>query len=275
MPGHFLGALAAYPQFSCRGGPFEVRTRWGVEEDILCAGNDQAIAFACDILSEITEVFPSPFIHIGGDEAPRDRWKACPKCQARMKAEGLKNEAQLQTYFNAQIEKFLVSKGRRLIGWDEILEGGLTPGAAVMSWRGVEGGIAAANAGHDVVMSPTSHCYFDYAQSRQPGEPESIGGFIPLRTVYEFEPIPPGLEPAQRRHILGAQGNVWTEFIHEPADVEYFAFPRAAALAEVLWSPADKKDYLDFFRRLQFHVKRLDAVGVNYRKLVAEPGEAQ
>lgn len=267
MPGHFLGALAAYPQFSCRGGPFEVRTRWGVEEDILCAGNDEAFEFVRDILTEIVEMFPSRFIHIGGDEAPRDRWKECPKCQARMRRESLKNEAELQTYFNRRIEAFLTSKGRRLIGWDEILEGGLTPGAAVMSWRGVEGGIAAANAGHDVVMSPTSHCYFDYAQSREPGELESIGGFIPLPTVYDFEPIPVALDESKRHHILGAQGNVWTEFIHTPAEAEHFAFPRAAALAEVLWSPAEGKDYLDFHRRLKEHQKRLDALRVNYRKL--------
>lgn len=272
MPGHFLGALAAYPEFSCRGGPFEVRTRWGVEPDILCAGNDAAIELARDVLAEVIEIFPSPFIHIGGDEAPRDRWKECPNCQARIRSEGLKNEAELQTYFNHRIEAFLTSKGRRLIGWDEILEGGLTPGAAVMSWRGVQGGIAAANAGHDVVMSPTSHCYLDYAQSRNPGEPESIGGFIPLRTVYEFEPVPPGLEAPKRHHVLGGQGNVWTEFIHTPAGVEYFAFPRAAALAEVLWSPAEGRNYQDFIRRLTVHTKRLDALKVNYRKLDPQPG---
>lgn len=271
MPGHFLGALAAYPQYSCRGGPFEVRTRWGVEPDILCAGNDAAFEFARAILEEVIEIFPSQFVHIGGDEAPRDRWKECPKCQARIRAEGLKNEAELQTYFNRRIEQFLTSKGRRLIGWDEILEGGLTPGAAVMSWRGVEGGIAAANAGHDVVMSPTSHCYLDYAQSRNPGEPESIGGFIPLQKVYEFEPIPPGLEPSKRHHVLGGQGNVWTEYIDTPAKLEYFAFPRAAALAEVLWSPAEGKDFQGFLRRLEFHTRRLDALKVNYRKL--DPGE--
>ena len=169
MPGHFLAALAAYPELSCTGGPFKVRTQWGIEPDVLCPGNDQAIEFAMNVLAEVTDLFPSPFIHIGGDEAPRDRWKACPKCQARMRSEGLQTEAQLQTYLNHRVEQFLASRGRRLIGWDEILEGGLTPGAVVMSWRGTEGGIAAANAGHDVVMSPTSHCYFDYAQSRGPG----------------------------------------------------------------------------------------------------------
>ena len=266
MPGHFLAALAAYPEFSCTGGPFEVRTRWGVEADILCAGNDRTFGLVEDILAEVTELFPSRFIHIGGDEAPRDRWKVCPKCQARIRAEGLKNEAELQTYFNRRIESFLSSKHRRLIGWDEILEGGLTPGAAVMSWRGISGGIAAARAGHDVVMSPTTHCYFDYAQSRDAGEPESIGGYIPLEMVYAFEPVPQELPLDKRQHILGGQGNVWTEYLAEPRDVEYFAFPRATALAEVLWSPSEKRDLSDFRRRLGHHQKRLDQWRVHYRK---------
>ena len=267
MPGHFLAALTAYPQLSCTGAPFEVRTRWGVEPDILCAGNDQAIEFALDVLGEVLEVFPGEFIHIGGDEAPKDRWKKCGKCQARIKAEGLKNEEALQGWFNHRLEDFLAGKGRRLIGWDEILEGGLPPRTAVMSWRGIAGGIAAANAGHDVVMSPTSHCYFDYAQAKGPDEPEAIGGFIPLATVYAFEPIPPELPADQRRHILGAQGNVWTEFIWTPKDAEYFAFPRGAALAEVLWTPAEGRDYVDFLSRLGAHCRRLDQLAVNYRPL--------
>ncbi|MBI5385250.1 MAG: family 20 glycosylhydrolase [Verrucomicrobia bacterium] len=271
IPGHFLSAVAAYPELSCRGVPQTVRTRWGIEPDILCPGNDAAIAFAKDVLAEVCELFPSRFIHIGGDEAPRDRWKSCPKCQARLKAEGLKSEAQLQTWLNHRLEEFLASKGRRLIGWDEILEGGLTPGATVMSWRGISGGIAAADAGHDVVMSPTTHCYFDYAQARGPGEPECIGGFIPLRTVYEFEPVPPTLAEAKRKHILGAQGNIWTEFIWTPAEVEYFAFPRAAALAEVVWSPATSRNYSEFLQRLAVHLQRLDQLNVSYRKLDAVP----
>ncbi len=266
MPGHFLAALAAYPELSCTGGPFEVRTRWGVEKDILCPGRDEAVAFAQDVLHEVLAVFPSRFIHIGGDEAPRDRWKTCPRCQARLKAEGLQSEAQLQTWFNHRIEQFLLSKGRRMIGWDEILEGGLTPGAAVMSWRGMEGGLAAAESGHDVVMSPTSHCYFDYAQAQGPDEPESIGGFIPLAKVYGFEPVPPRLALDRQPHILGAQGNVWGEFLWTPQDVEYFAFPRAAALAEVVWSPPAARDFPDFQRRLSYHLRRLDALGVNFRR---------
>ncbi len=272
MPGHFLAALAAYPQFSCRGGPFRVRTRWGIEPDILCPGNDEAVGFARDILAEVVELFPSRFIHIGGDEAPRDRWRSCPKCQARMKAEGLKTEAQLQTWLNHRLEEFLASRGRRLIGWDEILEGGLTGNAVVMSWRGMEGGVAAAEAGHDVVMSPTSHCYFDYAQARGPAEPESIGGFIPLRTVYEFEPVPGKLRPSALGHILGGQGNIWGEFLPSLKAVDYFAFPRAAALAEVVWSPASSRNYNDFERRLAVHLRRLDALGVNYRRLEATGG---
>lgn len=267
IPGHFMAALAAYPELSCRGGPFEVRTRWGIELDILCPGNDAAVAFVQEVLAEVVELFPSQFIHIGGDEAPRDRWKSCPKCQARLKAEGLKTEAQLQTWLNRRIEEFLATQGRRLIGWDEIMEGGLTPRAAVMSWRSTAGGLAAAQAGHDVVMCPTSHCYFDYAQAHGPDEPECIGGFIPLPTVYWFEPVPTGLPEANRRHIVGAQGNLWTEFMWRPQDVEYFAFPRAVALAEVVWSPPQRRSFEDFLRRLEPHLKRLDMRQVNYRRL--------
>jgi hexosaminidase len=267
MPGHFLAALTAYPQYSCRGGPFAVRTRWGIEPDILCGGNDQAIAFALDILEEVVGVFPSEFIHIGGDEAPKDRWKECPKCQARIRAEGLKNEEALQGWFNQRIEAFLARNGRRLIGWDEILEGGLPARATVMSWRGMTGGLAAANSGHDVVMSPTSHCYFDYAQAEGPGEPECIGGLLPLETVYGFDPVPSGLLPANQSHVLGVQGNIWTEYIRTPADVEYSAFPRAAALAEVAWTPPAQRDFPDFRRRLSYHLKRLDHLNVHYRKL--------
>ena len=266
MPGHFLAAMVAYPALSCRGGPFEVRTRWGIEPDILCPGNDAAIEFVKDVLGEVCELFPSRFIHIGGDESPRDRWKGCPKCQARIRAEGLAGEAQLQTWFNHRVEEFLASKGRRLLGWDEILEGGLTPGATVMSWRGIKGGIAAAGAGHDVVMAPTTYCYFDYAQSKGPGEPECIGGFLSLSRVYEYEPVPAELPESKRRHILGAQGTLWTEYMWTPRDVEYFAFPRASALAEVVWSPAGQKDFAGFERRLQDHLLRLDQIGVNYRK---------
>jgi hexosaminidase len=270
MPGHFLAALTAYPEYSCTGGPFHVRTQWGIEPDVLCPGNDQAIEFAINVLAEVTEMFPGPFIHIGGDEAPRDRWKACPKCQARMRAEGLQSEAQLQTYLNHRLDKFLANRGRRMIGWDEILEGGLTPGAAVMSWRGTEGGIAAATAGHDVVMSPTSHCYLDYAQARGPEEPEAIGGYLPLETVYSFDPLPAQLSAGQQKHILGVQGNLWTEYIATPRVAEYFTYPRAAALAEVAWSPAAQRDFADFQRRLRVHAQRLRVMEVNFRPLDKE-----
>jgi len=275
IPGHFGAALAAHPEFSCSGGPFEVQSRWGINKDILCAGNNDAVAFAEDVLAEICELFPSQFIQIGGDEAPRDSWKACPKCQARMKAEGLENEAQLQTWINHHLEEFLASKGRRMIGWDEILEGGLTPGAVVMSYRGTEGGIAAAQAGHDVVMSPTSHCYFDYAQAEGPNEPECIGGFIPLEKVYAFEPVPAALSEDQRQHILGAQGNLWGEFMWDGNDVEYFAFPRALALSEVLWSPAQSRNYHDFLNRLDEQFRQLEEMQVNYRKCDATKTEAE
>ena len=266
IPGHFGAALAAYPELSCTGGPFEVHTRWGVKPDILCAGNDDAVAFAKDVLGEVCELFPSQFIHIGGDEAPRNRWKVCPKCQARMKAEGLKKEAQLQTWLNHRLEEFLASKGRRMIGWDEILEGGLTPGAVVMSWRGTRGGIAAAQAGHDVVMSPTSHCYFDNAQAQGPAEPECIGGFIPLDKVYSYEPMPAILSASQSQHILGAQGNLWGEYLWDGKDVEYFGFPRALALAEVLWSPAESRNLASFLGRLDGQYAHLDRLRMNYRK---------
>jgi hexosaminidase len=266
IPGHFGAALAAYPELSCTGGPFEVQTRWGISPDILCAGNDAAVAFVKDVLEEICELFPGQFIHIGGDEAPRQRWKTCPKCQARMKVEVLKQEAQLQTWLNHRLEEFLASKGRRMIGWDEILEGGLTPGAVVMSWRGIQGGIAAAQADHDVVMSPSSHCYFDYAQARGPSEPECIGGFLPLETVYLFEPVPAALPSHQRGHILGAQGNLWGEFMCGGKDVEYFGFPRALALAEVLWSPAEGREMAGFLGRLEGQLAQLESLQVNYRR---------
>lgn len=266
IPGHFRAALAAYPEFSCTGGPFAVRTRWGVEPDILCPGNDAAVAFAQGILQQVCDLFPSPFIHIGGDEAPRERWQHCPKCQARLKAEGLKSEAQLQTWLNHRLEETLASRGRRLIGWDEILEGGLTPGALVTSWRGVDGGIAAARSGHDVVMSPTSHCYLDYAQAQGDGEPEAIGGFVPLDKVYLFEPVPAALAREHQGHVLGAQGNLWSEYLWTARDVEYFAFPRAAALAEVVWSPAANRNFDDFQNRLRVQAQRWDVLGVNYRR---------
>ncbi len=263
MPGHSLAALAAYPELSCTGGPFKVGTEWGVMNDVFCAGSEETFTFLENVLAEVSELFPGEFIHIGGDEVPKLRWKNCVRCQARIKAEGLKDESELQSYFIKRVEAFLHSRGRRLIGWDEILEGGLAPRATVMSWRGVAGGIEAARSGHDVVMSPTSHCYFDYYQGRVE-EPKAIGGFLPIDKVYSFEPIPPGLKPEEAAHILGAQANLWTEYIATPEHAEYMLFPRLWALAEVVWS-LKEKNWADFENRLRAHYDRLALRGVNYR----------
>jgi hexosaminidase len=264
MPGHALAALAAYPELGCTGGPYEVAQEWGIFEDVFCAGNDDVFTFLENVLLEVVDLFPSHYIHIGGDECPKTRWKECPKCQARIQAEGLADEYELQSYFIRRIEKFLLSKGRNIIGWDEILEGGLAPQATVMSWRGVRGGIEAAQMGHDVIMSPTSHCYFDYYQADPETEPLAIGGYLPLSRVYEFNPIPLDLTEEQAKHIMGGQGNVWTEYMKTSDHVEYMAYPRAIALAEVLWTPNRKHDFEDFKKRLDHHFKRLDVLDVNY-----------
>jgi hexosaminidase len=274
MPGHSVAALAAYPELSCTGGPFKVSTRWGVHDDVYCAGSEKTFEFLEDVLSEVLELFPSQFIHIGGDECPKSRWKECKKCQARIKAEGLDDERELQSYFIRRIARFLGGRGRRLIGWDEILEGGLAPNATVQSWRGMSGAVSAAKAGHDVISSPTSHCYLDYAQARLPGEPTWMG-FISLETVYSFEPTPGQLTPGQARHILGAEGNMWTE--HAPQNrVDHQVFPRLCALAEVTWSPAKLRDWDGFTERMKTHYRRLDALGVTYfRQPPGEPGEGE
>ncbi len=265
LPGHSIAALASYPNLSCTGGPFEVRTLWGIDENIYCAGNDSVFTFLEDVLTEVMEIFPSKYIHIGGDEAPKTRWKECPKCQARIKNENLKDEHELQSYFIRRIEKFLNENGRQIIGWDEILEGGLAPNADVMSWRGITGGIEAAKQKHNVVMTPTSHCYFDYYQGPPEGEPLAIGGFLPLEKVYSYEPIPEELNEEEREYIIGVQGNVWTEYIPTPEQAEYMALPRMCALAEVAWSPAEKRDTKNFLDRMNRHYERLDAMNVNYR----------
>ncbi|MBI5022329.1 MAG: beta-N-acetylhexosaminidase [Ignavibacteriales bacterium] len=265
MPGHALAALAAYPELSCTGGPFEVETTWGVFEDVYCAGNEGTFKFLKDVLSEVIPLFPGKYFHIGGDECPKERWKKCPKCQARIKKNKLGNEHRLQSYFVQRIERFLRSKGKRLVGWDEILEGGLAPGATVMSWRGTEGGIAAAKANHDVIMSPTSHCYFDYYQANPDSEPKAIGGFLPVEKVYGFEPMPSGLKPKQAKHILGAQGNVWSEYMPNTKHVEYMVLPRMLAMSEVVWSEKSQRDFSDFMKRLQPHYQRLNYRGFNFR----------
>lgn len=264
MPGHSVAALSAYPEFSCTGGPFEVVTTWGVFDDIYCAGNDKVFDFLQDILSEVIEIFPSKYIHIGGDEAPKKRWKECAKCQARIKKENLKDEHELQSYFIHRIEEYVNSKGRIIIGWDEILEGGLAPNAAVMSWQGIEGGIAAAKSKHFAVMSPVSHCYFDYYQAKS-GEPKAIGGFISLEKVYSYEPIPDELNKDEAKYILGAQANLWTEYMLTTEQVEYMLLPRLCALSEVVWSLKEQKDYENFTERLKHHYKLLTDKGINFR----------
>ncbi len=267
MPGHSLAALAAYPEFSCTGGPFEVMTWWGGTPDVFCPGNEQVFEFLQDVLDEVLNLFPGTYIHIGGDECRKDRWHHCPKCQARMKAEGLTDEKELQSYFIKRMEKVLNGKGRRLVGWDEILEGGLAPNATVMSWRGEAGGIEAAQSGHDVVMAPNSHTYFDYYQANPKKEPLAIGGFIPLKRVYSYNPIPDVLSEKQRKHVLGVQGQIWTEYISDEKQVEYMAYPRACALAETAWTPPAKNDFTDFYHRLTVHLQRLKAMDVNFRPL--------
>ena len=266
MPGHAVALLAAYPALSCTGGPFEVRYQWGVADDILCAGNDSVFTVMQDILTEIIDIFPSTYIHIGGDEAPKSRWKECSKCQARIQNEGLKDEAELQSYFIRRIEKFLVSKNRKLIGWDEILEGGLAPEATVMAWRGIQAAIDAATQGHDAIMTPVDYCYFDYYQGDPATEPLAIGGHLTLKTVYSYNPVPPVLTSDQVKHIIGVQGNVWTEYMKTSDVVEYMAFPRAIALAEIAWSQQERRNWDDFINRMDNQFPRLDNLKVNYSK---------
>jgi hexosaminidase len=266
MPGHSTAALAAYSGLACTDGPFEVVTRWGVFEDIYCP-KPETFAFLEDVLTEVMALFPSEYIHIGGDEAPKTRWRESDIAQEVIRREGLKDEAELQSWFIRRIERFLSEHGRKLIGWDEILEGGLPATATVMSWRGMEGGIAAAKEGHDVIMTPTSHVYFDYYQGRPENEPFAIGGFTPLSKVYEFEPVPAELSATEARHVIGAQGNLWTEYIKTFDHVQYMIFPRMIALSEVVWSPRERRDRDSFLARLPAHLQRLDVMGVRYRPL--------
>jgi hexosaminidase len=267
MPGHVLAALAAYPEYSCKGGSFEVGDTWGVYDDVLCAGKEQTFAFMENVLTEVCSLFPGKYIHVGGDECPKERWKTCPQCQARIKKENLKDEPALQSYFMTRIEKFVNGKGKQIIGWDEILEGGLAPNAAVMSWQGTEGGILAAKQKHYVVMTPGKPFYFDHYQVKDhTDEPLAIGGFNPLDSVYNYTPTPAVLTADEKQYILGAQGNVWTEYMPDFKQVEYMSMPRMAALAEVLWLPAFKKNYPDFISRLAVNAKLLDKMKVNYAR---------
>lgn len=266
MPGHALAALASYPEYGCAGEAYKVGSSWGMKDEVFCVGNDKLYPFLEDILDEVIELFPGEFIHIGGDECPKINWKACPKCQKKIEREGLKDEFELQSYFIKRIGRFINSKGKRIIGWDETLEGGLADNAAVMSWRGIEGGISAALRSHDVVMTPNTHCYFDYYQTLEyDTEPPALGGYISLEKVYEFDPYD-GIPLDKQKYILGGQGNIWTEFMPTSKQVEYMAFPRASALAEVLWS-GPGKDFISFSERIKNHIKRLKSMGVNYRPI--------
>jgi len=265
MPGHSQAALAAYPELGCTGETISPATKWGVFEDIYCP-KEITFTFLEDVIDEVVELFPSKYIHIGGDEAPKARWKKCKHCQKLIKKEGLKDEHELQSYFITRMEKYINSKGKQIIGWDEILEGGLAPNATVMSWRGIGGAVEAAKQGHDVILTPTSHCYFDYYQGDPKEEPTAIGGYLPLKKVYEFNPIPEALTKEERKYVLGAQGNVWTEYIPTQEQVEYMVFPRAIALSEVLWSSVETRDYENFVTRLIQFNKRLDKQNVNYGK---------
>ncbi|WP_106828987.1 glycoside hydrolase family 20 protein [Parabacteroides pacaensis] len=273
MPGHQLAALTSYPELGCTGGPYEVWSQWGVAEDVICAGNEKSMQFLEDVLGEIIDLFPSEYIHVGGDECPKVRWKACPKCQARIKQEGIKSDSKhsaeeyLQSYVISRMEKFVESKGRHIIGWDEILEGGLAPNATVMSWRGMAGGIEAAKQHHNVIMTPNTYLYFDYYQTTDvANEPLAIGGYVPLERVYSLEPVPASLSPEEQKYIIGVQANLWTEYIPTFSQVEYMVLPRMAALSEVQWCSPEKKNYPQFLKRLFNLTGIYDQQGYNYGK---------
>ncbi len=275
LPGHMLAVLACYPELGCTGGPYEVCPRWGIFDDVLCIGNEDTMVFLEEIMEEVIDLFPSRYIHIGGDEAPRVRWAACPKCQARIKAENLKADSRhtaedrLQSYCMQRIERLINKKGRQMIGWDEILDGDVAPNAVVMSWRGLEGGIEAARLGHDVIMVPTSHAYFDYYQTTDTqDEPLSIGGFVDVEKVYSLEPVPDVLTKEESVHILGAQANIWTEYLPESDRIEYKLLPRLAALSEVQWTQPEKKNYKNFTQRLPRLMAHYDLGGYIYAKHV-------
>ena len=266
MPGHSQAVLAAYPQFGCNPDKmYEVRTKWGISEDVLCP-REETFQFVEDVLTEVMDLFPGMYIHIGGDECPKTQWKESRFCQNLIKQLGLKDEHELQSYFIRRVDKFITSKGRRLIGWDEILEGGLSPNATVMSWRGVKGGMEAAKQQHEVVMSPNSHFYLDYYQGEPKGEPLAIGGFLTLSKCYSFEPELPELTPAEAKYIIGVQANVWTEYISTFSHIEYMTYPRALALAEVGWSPKGSKDFPAFLERVKQHLPVMDTRKINYSK---------
>ena len=275
LPGHMLAALSAYPELGCTGGPYFAWTRWGVSDQVLCVGKESTFTFLEGVLSEVAALFPGEYIHIGGDECPKDEWKKCPDCQALIRALGLKDDGRfsaeqyLQNYVTKRIQDFLATKGKKIIGWDEILEGELAPGATVMSWRGTAGAVEASAKGFDAILSPVSHCYFDYRQAEDPaGEPDSFDGVVTLEKIYSLDPLA-GVDPAQAHHILGVQANLWTEYISTPEHLEYMLLPRMLALAEVQWCPAGQRDLERFLRVLREHeFPVLDRAGYNYRKII-------
>ena len=273
LPGHMMGALAGYPELGCTGGPYEVWTRWGISEQVLCPGKEAMFSFLEDVFTELMDIFPSEYIHIGGDECPKTEWEKCPACQARIKQLGIKADGHhsaeqfLQSYVTARVQKFLNDHGRKIIGWDEILEGELAKGATVMSWRGTDGGIKASAMGFDVIMTPNTYCYFDYYQSEdQDKEPFGIGGFLPWDKVYSYEPLE-GLNDSQQKHILGVQANLWTEYVATPEHLEYMLLPRMNALSEVQWCVPENKDIERFKAAMEAEsFKIFDILGYNYRK---------
>jgi hexosaminidase len=266
MPGHARAAIAAYPALGVTGDTIPVGTNWGITPYILNA-DESTVAFMQDVLGEVLDIFPSRFIHVGGDEADKSFWKTTPRVQARIKELGLKDEKELQSWFIKRMDTFLAQHGRRLVGWDEILEGSLAPGATVMTWRGMQGGVTAAKSGHDVIMAPMKWTYLDHYQtSDRSKEPLAIPLITPLDTVYSLEPVPAELTPAEARHVLGAQAQLWTELIADTKHAEYMAFPRLAAFAEAVWTPRDRKDLASFHARLPRELARLDALDVNYRR---------
>ncbi len=275
LPGHMQAALHVYPNLGCTGGPYPVWQVWGVSDDVLCAGNPATIEFLKTVLGELCSVFPSKLIHIGGDECPKKRWKSCPKCQARIRDLGLTDdgqhsvENQLQTAINHEIETYLKSLGRDIIGWDEVLEGGLTEGATVMSWRGIQGGIEAARQHHNVIMAPVDYCYIDYYQVKENwNAPISIGGYVPASKTYSFEPVPNDLKEDEKHYILGAQVNLWCEYIAYPSHLFYMLLPRLDAISEVQWTDPRQKDFNDFKLRLRHQFRLYDRLNVNYCKTV-------
>jgi len=268
MPGHIVAALAAYPELSCTGENFKVSDYWKIREEILCAGDENVYQFVENVLDEIIELFPSPIIHVGGDEVPKARWEKCPKCQAKMKKEGLKNEHELQLYFSERLSKYLAKKGKIMIGWDGYIKEGTIDNAMVMGWSGESGGIDAANKGHEVVMCPHTYMYLCYNQGNPSNEPYSIGSYLPLINMYNYEPVSSQVLPEFQKYIIGIEANIWTEYIHTPAELEYMGFPRILALAEIGWSSSTKK-YEDFYSRMSTNLNWLDKQNVNFR--IPEP----